>query len=1021
MLSVLYVIRNEQDCIEKSIQSIQPIADEIVIIDSGSFDKTISICRKFPYVRIFSHAWVHDYSKTKNYGIKQCKGDWILSMDADEMLDPTSASVIKTAVNNAKPNIAGFAVNFADHEASFDINSPANEITFFPSIQTRAFRKHKQIMFEGRVAETISPSVKTVGGIDLLPATIHHYLWHGKGESFKDGRLAYYKKLGANLHPEIPKALPEEKSIIAEQTAIVIIAHNVLSATKECVGSISRHTTSPYNIYFVDNGSTDGTYEYMRGSVGRNPAKFQNNVGVAKAKNAGARDVLSNPNAKYICFLDNDTKVTSKWLDEMISILERNPKIGLIGPISNNANGPQSLYNNDDSKIPMEQREPEFLKVNSVDGFCMVMPIYVARGVGLFDESLGQYGCEDKDLCERVKQAGYDIAIANRSFVEHRGRLTLIENHIDWQRLATASNIKYSQKWLKPAVVVPSSPPSPKNFVKKPRVSIVLITHNRLDMTSACIESLLSTTTDFELILVDNGSTDGTVDWVKKTIPFAKVTKNDKNLGVPIARNQGIRQTTTEHIVIMDNDVVLKTGWLEELMEMITKGADAVGLEAWQIDHNFTACYKCHNTNDRFDYLGGACNLFRREIFETAGLLDEGFSPAYYEDVDICIRAKNNGFKLAWKQTSKIVHREHSTLINGQKEFKYQEALQNSHTRFAKKMRGEIKVTPEILPKISKKLNILYLGMQYDYGDRNRGESFEHANFYPALKEWNQTGTFNHFDFVDLGKQHGIKQMSEMLWKTVGSIEPDVMFSVFFDENHDPLKSTIKDISTTTKTKTIGWFCDSHFRYDNFDKPWAYNLNHCVTTSATAYQRYVQDGFGEKIIKSQWGAAPLYKKLNLTRDIDVSFIGQPHGDRRQVIEKLNKAGLNIQCFGTGWPQRLSFNGMIDIWNRSKVNLNLNNACDTRFKQIKGRNFEVPACGGFLLTGHPENLEEYYEIGKEVVTFNNTDEIIEKTKYYLAHDAEREAIANAGYERTMKDHTYSTRFNEIFSKAGLLRG
>lgn len=1466
MLSVLYVIRNEQECLEKSIKSIQPIADEIVVIDTGSFDKTISICRKIPYIRIFSHAWVHDFSATKNYGIKQCKGDWILSMDGDEMLDPSSASIIKVASLNAKANIAGFAVHIADHEQSFDPNSPINDKSFFPSPQTRLFRRNPKIMFEGRVSETISPSVKTVGGIDMLNATIHHYLWHGKGQKFKDGRLNYYKKLGANLHHQEASLKEEVRAINADQTSIVIVAHNVLSATKECVEQIARHTDSHHNLYFVDNGSNDGTFEYMRGAVGRNPARFQTNVAVAKAKNAGGREVLGNPNSKYICFLDNDTKVSEKWLDRMLSILESNPKIGLIGPISNNASNAQSIYNCDDPKKPMDSRDPEFIKVNSIDGFCMLMPVSVARHIGLFDESLGAYGFEDKDFCERVKQAGYDIAIANRSFVEHRGRLTLIENHIDWQRLATASSIKFAQKWnMQTAAIQPISPPAPKSIAKKPKISIVIITHNRLDMTAPCIESLMQTTEEFELILVDNGSEDNTVDWVRKTVRSAKIIKNDRNMGVPIARNQGIRETSTDYIVIMDNDVLLKPGWLDDLMAPINNGADAVGIEGWQIDHNFSACHKCQNQHERFDYLGGACTLFKRKIFETVGLLDEGFSPAYYEDslagnrcipvknesgidvvpledlfamgtkvarddgkeeatinamtlsvnplnpslsiniddlpiwwinfnlsekerneylafkngtssryfidvvkpiiktrinrsmledaisswqpivkiirhktnkplvridskygqtvcttdhslmvwdkqqlkkaipaeaetlcsintpiscnennecefpiqgvendgiilfnnpkgenyycpkklaysaiaaesifkflgqytaegsvndqasisvydkefaneiaknasvffgrnfkvheydyensnreirgikftgktkcyriiignkiiskmlgdicgvgcankkipnfvftapiklkeaflsgllqgegfqydtnsksclayseeykkngfkfgskslrlasgvclllgtmgkrfsvrynevkdeygvdfiqyrknskqlinikeieptndyvydievanhhtfvdamgllvvhnTDICIRAKNNGFNLAWNPTSKIIHREHATLIHGQKEFKYQEAIQNSHTRFAKKMRGELKVGHEILQKSEKKFSVMYLGMQYDYGFKDRGESFEHANFYPALKEWKRTSAFHHFDFVDLGKTHGIQRMSEMLWDNVKTFQPDILFAVFFDEYHDPRRETLRDISTMTRTKTIGWFCDSHFRYDSFDKPWAQTLNYNVTTSASAYQRYLQDGFALKVIKSQWGASPAYKNLNKPRDIEVSFIGQPHGDRRQIIEQIRKAGIDIQCFGTGWPQRLSFDGMIDVWNRSKINLNLNNACDVRYKQIKGRNFEVPACGGFLLTGHPENLDEYYKINQEVATFNNTEEMIEKIKYYLAHDEEREAIAKAGYERTMKDHTYSTRLDHIFSKIGLI--
>jgi spore maturation protein CgeB len=88
------------------------------------------------------------------------------------------------------------------------------------------------------------------------------------------------------------------------------------------------------------------------------------------------------------------------------------------------------------------------------------------------------------------------------------------------------------------------------------------------------------------------------------------------------------------------------------------------------------------------------------------------------------------------------------------------------------------------------------------------------------------------------------------------------------------------------------------------------------------------------------------------------------------------------------------------------------------EQIKGRNFEVPGTGGFLLTQHAAHLEDYYEPGREVVSFHSTAEMIEKVRYYLTHDAERTAIAETGYRRTLRDHTYQQRFQDIFAQIGL---
>jgi GT2 family glycosyltransferase len=560
----------------------------------------------------------------------------------------------------------------------------------------------------------------------------------------------------------------------------------------------------------------------------------------------------------------------------------------------------------------------------------------------------------------------------------------------------------------------------PEFTAPMPHVSIVIIAHNRLDMTKDCLNSIKSSTDDYELIFVDNASDDGTVEWVEKYCPNAKLIKNDKNLGVPKARNQGIRESTGNYIVMMDNDCVVSRGWLGDLFSPMKSGASITGIEAWVLNSDKMPIRKCVSQGEQFGYLGGACCLYKRSVFEDVGLLDEGFSPAYFEDVDISLRAKRMGLKLAWIPTPKVKHREHATLVYSQKTFSYQGALGKSAERHKGKVDGSIEFTPEFLPRRDRKLRIFYSAMYYDYGVHERGTSFEQDNFYPSFEKWDHTGEMMHFDFVELGKKHGIARMSDMLVDAVHDFAPDALFIIPFDNNHDPRMAALRRITEHTACKTIAWFCDSHWRYDNFDSHWAPNLDFCVTTAETAYAKYIRDGFGPKVIKSQWFASPNYRKIPDTpKNVDVSFIGQPHGDRRQIISWLQQNGIQVQTYGNGWGNRLSFSGMIDMFNRSKINLNLNNASDARFKQIKGRNFEVPACGGFLLTGAPENLKDYYVPEKEVVTYNTPAELVQKIKHFLANDGERQAIADAGHMRTVNEHTYKHRFDAIFSRAGLL--
>ena len=125
--------------------------------------------------------------------------------------------------------------------------------------------------------------------------------------------------------------------------------------------------------------------------------------------------------------------------------------------------------------------------------------------------------------------------------------------------------------------------------------------------------------------------------------------------------------------------------------------------------------------------------------------------------------------------------------------------------------------------------------------------------------------------------------------------------------------------------------------------------------------------------------------------------------------------------------------MIGIFNQSKINLNLSNSSswDLRYllssygairdtinsqknsEQMKARHFEINGCGAFQLSYYVEGLEHNYEIGKEIAIYTNPTELVEKVKYFLSNNEERERVAEAGYQRTMKEHTFEKRFTHVF--------
>jgi spore maturation protein CgeB len=324
-------------------------------------------------------------------------------------------------------------------------------------------------------------------------------------------------------------------------------------------------------------------------------------------------------------------------------------------------------------------------------------------------------------------------------------------------------------------------------------------------------------------------------------------------------------------------------------------------------------------------------------------------------------------------------------------------------------------------------MRILYVAIQYDYGVKEQGYSFEHENFYGSLTRLGHEVIY--FDFRTLHDELGRDEMNRRLRRTAEETRPTLMFTCLTGDELD--FTTVKAISDSGVTTTFNWFCDDHFRFEKFTSRWAPAFNWVSTTASCALPKYRHIGY-DHVIKTQWACNHfLYQRLDLPLKYDVSFVGRVFRDRPALIARLRRAGFDVLVRGKGWPEgRATQEEMIRIFNQSRINLNLSAPAKhvNWFKrllgreqpphQIKGRNFEVPGCGGFLLTDQADNLEEYYVLGKEIVLFEKFDDLADKVLYYLSHETERAAIAEAGYQRTLRDHTYELRFQEIFRKMGL---
>ncbi len=131
-------------------------------------------------------------------------------------------------------------------------------------------------------------------------------------------------------------------------------------------------------------------------------------------------------------------------------------------------------------------------------------------------------------------------------------------------------------------------------------------------------------------------------------------------------------------------------------------------------------------------------------------------------------------------------------------------------------------------------MKILYVAPKYDYGRVENGPSFEHYNFFDALH--NMGHDMLYVDSVSLLQSHGREQLNRLLLDTVRKEEPALMFSVM--SRDELFKRTVREISENTPTLTINWFCDDHWRFEDYSRDWAPHFNWVVTTAVDAPEKY---------------------------------------------------------------------------------------------------------------------------------------------------------------------------------------
>ena len=270
-------------------------------------------------------------------------------------------------------------------------------------------------------------------------------------------------------------------------TSIIILVHNQLKYTKKCIESIVKYTGCSFELIVIDNGSTDGTKQYLeemsinlknnffqesmknkdnrvkgssvKQSLNKSCRRFKvisnlQNIGFAAGNNQG----IEVAQGEYVLLMNNDVVVTPGWLERLIECAENHPKAGIIGPRSNYVSGPQLVTEVEYNTVNLDGLEAfakkfatknyrKSSRIIRVVGFCMLIKKQVIEKIGGLDSRYGLGNFEDDDFSLRAAISGFESWVAEDCFIHHYGSRTFAGANIDYKESLEKNWEVFKEKW----------------------------------------------------------------------------------------------------------------------------------------------------------------------------------------------------------------------------------------------------------------------------------------------------------------------------------------------------------------------------------------------------------------------------------------------------------------------------------------------------------------------------------------------------------------------------------------------
>lgn len=565
-------------------------------------------------------------------------------------------------------------------------------------------------------------------------------------------------------------------------------------------------------------------------------------------------------------------------------------------------------------------------------------------------------------------------------------------------------------------------------------LSIVSGTYNRLDHLKRMVDSVRGSVLDlnYEIILVDGGSTDGTIEWCKEQDDIVLIEQGELRGAIP-AFNEGAYAAQGECVALLNDDIEVSGNTLRKAY-MYLKNHPHVGQVALENDVRGTADKYRRSISKAYGYVYGQCSVTRRWLGDLVGWWGDEGMRTYGGDTRFSLALWELGYKtvpvdgceiidhVADDELRKINNEEHRGPGKGHPDT----------DRFQEVWRGRLPKPEEWIgaslhPVLSKAgegmlRTMRFKGMMDPSHDPRTALIEAFGEFGPTRQISNQGS---------MAKVGGRDRFQRFVYREIRNWEPDlVLFQAQRDNNVTP-QTVYRIRRDMPNTFLVNWDGDTHYPLTSFHKEIAEAVHLQLVVSPTLFEWYMKHrvyniGYWPIGIENEY----IETAFRDPNQYDVLFLGSLYGEgvfpeaemRRDAVKALHGSDLRFGVFGAGW-QKVGISTRrtlerhrdnAEMYCRSKMALSISQASDL-WGYTSDRLYNITATGCPALVQRFAGMEEHgYVDGETCIAWDTIPEMLDKARYYKKNYKEREEIGRKGREMTLERHTWPKRLKGFFA-------